>query len=231
LWSLDLQTDVLNELIPKGGNAWAAQGVVDWSPDGTRLIMAAIETPSNRWHLFTTDPDGANPVKISSRTSLFLDPSWSPDGSRIVYVAFPPDYVGTDLSQLEVYVADADGQNERRLTNDDLRDHDPYWSPDGRSIAFETAVDPTFVGVGKWAIRTVNPIDESIVTVLDDGNINTLPRWSRDGNQFLFHRFEFGSGHGFIVALMNIDGSGYEEVTFGGDYDDTDLDWFRSIQP
>jgi len=229
LWSLNLETSELRELIPRGGNGWLAQGVVDWSPDGTRLVMAGIEGATNRWHLFITSADGSNPIKISSRSSLFLDPSWSPNGAAIVYVAFPPDYAGTDLDRLEVYVASANGQNEIRLTNDNFRDHDPYWSPDSTTIAFESAVDPFFAGVGRWAIRAYDLSIDSIVTVLDDGNINTLPRWSQDGTRILFHRFEFGSGHGFIVASMNADGTAYEAITNGGAYDDTDLDWFRPL--
>ena len=112
-------------------------------------------------------------------------------------------------------------------TNDTLRDHDPYWSPDGNTIAFETAVEPLFAGVGKWAIRTVDPISNELNTILDDGNINTLPRWSSDGNTIYFHRFTFGAGHGFIVAAMQPDGSGYRAISSGGNYDDTDLDWYR----
>lgn len=228
LWSLDLQTRVLTELIPKDANNWSAQGVVDWSPDGSKLVMAAIEGSTNRWHLYTSDADGSNPEKITTRSSLFLDPSWSPDGTQIVYVAFPPDYNGIDLARLEVYVADSNGRNEERLTSDTLRDHDPYWSADGQTIAFETAVEPLFVGVGKWAIRTVAPATGNVSTILDDGNINTLPRWSMDGETLYFHRFIFGSGHGFIVAAMRADGTGYRPITTGGNYDDTDLDWFRS---
>lgn len=229
LWSLDLQNGELVEIIPKGANGWKAQGVVDWSPDSTTLIMAAIEGSSNRWHLYTTNADGANPVRISSRSSLFLDPSWSPDGSQIVYAAFPPDYNGSDTARLEIYIADSNGQNEQRLTNDNLRDHDPYWSPDGSTIAFETSVDPLFLGVGKWALRSVNLITSQITTVFDDGNINTLPRWSENGDFFYFHRFIFGSSHGFILAAINTDGSNYREITAGGNYDDTDIDWYRPI--
>ena len=70
LWSLDLKTDTTVELIPKNGNGWLAQGVVDWSPDGSTLIMAARLNTTNRWHLFTTNTDGSNPTQISNRCSL-----------------------------------------------------------------------------------------------------------------------------------------------------------------
>ncbi|MBX2824873.1 MAG: hypothetical protein KTR33_09110 [Gammaproteobacteria bacterium] len=229
LWKLDLSSSTETELIAVDGHGWSAQGVVDWSPAGDKLVMAAIESSTNRWHLFVTDTAGNNPVKISSRTGLYLDPSWSPDGTQIVYAAFPPEYNGIDLAQLEIYIANSDGTSERRMTNDNLRDHDPYWSPDGKTIAFESAVDPDFVGVGKWALRAVDTTDGEVRTLLDDGNINTLPRWSDDSNRILFHRFIFGSGHGFIVASMNADGSQVTPITTGGNFDDTDLDFLRPV--
>ncbi len=227
LWSLDIVSGTLAEVIPEGGNGWAAQGVVDYSPDGTQLIMAAIEPVSNRWHLYVTDTTGRNPVKITNRSSLFADPSWSPDGTQITYTAFPPDYAGFDLANLEIYIANADGSNEQRLTNDDIRDHDPYWSPDGRTIAFESAVDPAYLTVGKWALRAVDPLNAAVKTIFDDGNINTVPRWSADGNTLFFHRFIFGSGHGFILSSIDADGGNYQAMTSGGNYDDTDVDWYR----
>ena len=36
----------------------------------------------------------------------------------------------------EIYVMDADGKNQRRLTNRFADDDSPSWSPDGKRIAF-----------------------------------------------------------------------------------------------
>ena len=62
------------------------------------------------------------------------------------------------------------------------------------------------------------------------GHINTLPRWSKDGTRILFHRFVFGSGHGFTVNSMATDGSDLQAITNGGAYDDSDVDWWRPMQ-
>src|SRR5262245_53842805 len=61
-------------------------------------------------------------------------PAWSPDGSRIAF------YSGRD-GNLEVYVMDADGKRQRRLTRNPRQDGLPSWSPDGRSIAFTSSRD------------------------------------------------------------------------------------------
>jgi Tol biopolymer transport system component len=39
----------------------------------------------------------------------------------------------------EIYIMDNDGSNQQRLTNNDVDDSFPRWSPDGQHIIFVTA--------------------------------------------------------------------------------------------
>ena len=60
--------------------------------------------------------DGTNPVPLTTSGSINSAPDWSPDGAMIAF------YSNRDGNE-EVYVMNADGSNQVRLTNhatDDL---------------------------------------------------------------------------------------------------------------
>ena len=63
-----------------------------------------------------------------------MGPYWSSDGTRITFIS------NRDGNN-EIYVMDADGSNQTRLTNDLGQDNRPSWSPDGTKIAFASARD------------------------------------------------------------------------------------------
>ena len=75
---------------------------------------------------------------IISETSPIMtvhddNPSWSPDGKRIAFDSFRNGAGGNK----DIYVMDADGRNQRNLTNHPDRDYGhPSWSPDSKRIAF-----------------------------------------------------------------------------------------------
>jgi Tol biopolymer transport system component len=60
-------------------------------------------------------------------------PSWSPDGTKIVYT------VDDVNSQQDVWIMDADGSNQMRITNTTASGFDengPVWSPDGTQLLY-----------------------------------------------------------------------------------------------
>ena len=62
------------------------------------------------------------------------DPTWSPDGLRVAFESKRDGEFG-------IYVMNADGREQRRLTRNGRDGGDPGWSPDGRLIAFVSKDD------------------------------------------------------------------------------------------
>ena len=223
LWQLDLNDQSLKQLIPHSSFEWVEQGFANWSPDGSKLIMAASKQ-KGRWHLYITDLNGKNPQRISQRESIYLDPSWSPDGSKIVFSALPESYDGSKLNNLEIFIADANGKNEERLTFDKFRDHDPYWSPDGKLVAYVTEVQPLYWLFGKRALRISDAGNAKTFELLNDGHANKLPRWSSDSKQLYFHRLRFREDKQFSIWRIGVDGSNLVKIHGSDRYKDIQVD-------
>ncbi len=92
------------------------------SPDGKTLAFTAAGA------LFRVPAAGGNPVPITADVPSYFH-AWSPDGKSVAYAARRGD--GTDI-----YVIDANGGTERRLTMNPAVDDAPQYSPDGRFIYF-----------------------------------------------------------------------------------------------
>ena len=65
------------------------------------------------------------------------DPQVSPDGKTVVYVLSELDR-STDKSNSDLYLIPVSGGEPKRLTTSPGADNHPRWSPDGKSIAFNS---------------------------------------------------------------------------------------------
>ena len=70
-------------------------------------------------------------VQLTFDESHKDQPVWSPDGSKIAYVA-----QGSEVNGLDIWVMDADGGNQKNITQTSGDEFDPEWSPDSSRIVF-----------------------------------------------------------------------------------------------
>jgi len=80
-------------------NAWSP----DWSPVDNQVVFC-IEN-----NIYIMQADGSSPVQLTDTEAMDMAPVWSPDGSKIAFMSNRDD-------QMEVYVMDADGSHQTRLT-------------------------------------------------------------------------------------------------------------------
>lgn len=120
-----------------------------FSPTGHRIVFTSLR--DGDLDLYSMLPDGSDVRRITNRLGYDGGAFYSPDGSKIVWRAHYPD---TDAeredylslladglirpSALDIYVADADGANPRRLTSNGAANFAPYWHPSGEQVVFSS---------------------------------------------------------------------------------------------
>ena len=135
------------QLRPAGLDGWGLQGHPEWSPDGRSLVMFGGQQGNPQ--LFITDRLGQQPRALTDRPGQNLDPAFSWDGRSVVFTGCPRALCLR--SDYEIYSIPTSGGQAERLTDDDLRDHDPMYSPDGSELAWLTHYGGT--GAGIWDVR------------------------------------------------------------------------------
>src|SRR5215831_18339756 len=101
-----------------------------WSPDGQQIVFTT--DMSGRFNLWKVRSSGGWPIQLVQSDDRQYSAVWSPDGNWIVY---QQDQAGNELWDL--FAVPSDGGTPVNLTSTpDIREEDPHWSHDGRTIAF-----------------------------------------------------------------------------------------------
>ncbi len=101
----------------------------NWSPDGERLVFfSRHDTDNQDDEIYTMDIPTGMLQRLTNWPKHNFCPSWSHSGTLIAYVTSMEDI------RPEIYVMDADGANQRRITFNQDGDTLPQWSPDDTKL-------------------------------------------------------------------------------------------------
>jgi Tol biopolymer transport system component len=174
-------------------------GLFFWPGAAERLGFQALIDGNS--HPFSMDRDGRNKRDLTKGSTEFAYGFHAaPDGRRIAY-----------HKSYQVYLADADGSNARRVATGQPFNFGPQWSPDGGQVLFLAGehynchpyvVRADGTGLRKLADRGGYAGVVAFLDVADfHGGSSDVPAWSADGKSVYYTAKEGENVELFRVGL------------------------------
>jgi Tol biopolymer transport system component len=111
-----------------------------WSPDGQRIAFTSSRSGSD--DVWVLELAGRRVTQLTTAPGRDFAPAWSPDGTRIAFVADRAVSWRDRLQgepDLDVWLMNADGTEQRRLTTNQGTDRCVSWSPDGTHLVYSAS--------------------------------------------------------------------------------------------
>jgi len=153
-------------------------GILDrepaWSPDGTQIAFQSVR--GGNADIWIMNADGSGMFNLTNDPGGFNAwPSWSPDGQWVIFGS-TRDYPIT-----EIYKIDVNSGSLVRLTNNEVVDSRPKFSPDGQFFVTQTR-DPD----PDWSIRVYSTAGESFHQFGTPDQSDYQPGWSAMGDRVVW---------------------------------------------
>ncbi len=165
------------------------------SPTGDRIVFTS--TRDGDPEIYTMAIDGSDLKRLTHTKGYDGGPFFSPDGKHIVYRANHPkgdeelkkyEAIQKDNlvfpTRLELFIMDADGQNQRQITDNGKANFAPYFHPDGKRIVFSSNVNAK---LGRnFDIYIINTDGTGLEQLTFNPTFDGFPMFRRDGKQLVF---------------------------------------------
>jgi TolB protein len=178
------------------------------------------------YDIYRANPDGSNLKPLTRTPGYDAEATIAPDGLIV--------FTSVRDGDMEIYSMQSDGSDVKRLTNRPGPDGGPFFSWDGKQVAFRgkpLAPGPeldnyrALLKEGLWRpteleLFLMNRDGSNQRQVTKLGGANFAPSWHPDGKRLIFaSNIADPKGRDFDIYLVNLDGTGLERVTYNNTFD------------
>lgn len=182
---------------------YTAEGVL--SPDGKRIVFTSLK--DGDLDIYTMNVDGTDVRQLTTTPGYDGGPWWSPDGTKIVYRAYHPtdpaelkayqDLLGLHMirpNKMELFVMNADGSDQRQITNLGGANFGPSWTPGGTGIIFSS--NHNNPRSRNFDLYIVNLDGSNLQQITTHTDFDGFPMFSPDGKKLIWasNRFDAKPG-------------------------------------
>jgi Tol biopolymer transport system component len=185
------------------------------------------------YELYTANADGSDIKRLTNVPGYDAEATVSPDGKKIVFTSERD-------GDLDLYSMDIDGKNVKRLTDAIGYDGGAFYSQDSKMIVYRRSSPKTEAEIARYkellAQKLVVPTVFEVWVMNGDGTnkrqvtnlgaASFAPFFTPDGKRIIFCTNYFDENKAdrrrqpnFDLALINLDGTGLERVTYNATFD------------
>lgn len=206
-----LETQVTNFSV--NGTKAIASHTASWSPDKTKIVFtsqkdATVTAPHSQVYL--KDVQGNSITRVTNGLAHSFNPKYSPDSKRIAFIRIT-ESGGND--QIDLYVINADGTNEIRLTNFTANGillnfvGGLCWL-DNNNLLFTSSKQNGACDL--YSINLSTPTVHRITTSIDIyGEISLSP----DGSEILYTKYKVPCCTGGELFKIKVDGTAEKQLS------------------
>lgn len=190
IFTADLEGNITKQLTTE--SRYDAEATI--SPKGDKIVFTSLR--SGDLELYTMNLDGSDVKQITNTLGYDGGACFSPDGSKIVWRASRPaaeevkaykDLLDQDMvepTNLEIWVANADGSEAKQITSLGKANWAPTFTPDGKNIIF--CSNHTSERGFPFNLYMIGVDGSGLEQLTFDDQFDSFPMFSPDGKKFVW---------------------------------------------
>jgi len=191
IFMADLDGNIVKQLT----NAAGYDAEATLSPDGKKMIYTS--TKDGDIDLYIMDIESGKEKRITTMLGYDGGAWFSPDGTKLIWRASRPkseveikeykDLLAENLvapTNMEVWVANADGSNARQVTAYGQANWAPAYMPDNKRIIF--ASNHEYKRGFPFNLYTINEDGTNLIKISRDKGFDAFPMFSPNGKKIVF---------------------------------------------